>query len=52
MRAEAKKILSEQQRDEILSNLQSKSRLEAMMDIKTTSKVANSEAGSQNKEEE
>ena len=42
MRAEAKKKLSEQQREEIVSNLQSKSRLEAMMDIKQ-SPTANSE---------
>ena len=38
MRAEAKKALSEQQREEILNNLQSKSRLEAMMDIKPSAK--------------
>ena len=38
MRTEAKKALSQQQREEILSNLQSKSRLEAMMDIKPSAK--------------
>ena len=38
MRTEAKKALSHQQREDILSNLQSKSRLEAMMDIKPSAK--------------